>query len=153
MFYCYIISNSTFTKFYIGYTINPIRRLRQHNREIKGGAKYTRNDKWTYICIFSNIPDKISCLQCEWRLKHPIKKIYNINNKINCFIDYILKNNKFSPNGSIINYKLILFINSNYNIINVKPNKLLSICYTKFFNNVIPFYTNSIDSFIKSILK
>jgi predicted GIY-YIG superfamily endonuclease len=32
---------------YVGYTSNLKRRLRQHNAEIKGGAKATRGGKWT----------------------------------------------------------------------------------------------------------
>ena len=36
-------------KTYIGATIHLERRLRQHNRELKGGAKYTSQGKWTRI--------------------------------------------------------------------------------------------------------
>ena len=36
------------TKFYIGFTNNLYRRIKQHNREIKGGAKATYGYKWKY---------------------------------------------------------------------------------------------------------
>ena len=68
--YCYLIRNGNLT--YNGSTNNPTRRLRQHNGEIKGGAKYTSRIKggWEYYCLMSGFPDKINALQCEWRWKH-----------------------------------------------------------------------------------
>ena len=53
MFFCYILSslnekylNST----YIGFTDNPLHRIRQHNGEIKGGAKFTKRKRpWQLI--------------------------------------------------------------------------------------------------------
>jgi predicted GIY-YIG superfamily endonuclease len=38
--FCYLLMDEQ--KSYIGYSVNPVRRLRQHRREIKGGAKRTR---------------------------------------------------------------------------------------------------------------
>jgi predicted GIY-YIG superfamily endonuclease len=68
--YCYLIKNGNLT--YNGSTNNPKRRLRQHNGEIKGGAKYTSKIKggWEIYCLMSGFPDKINTLQCEWRWKH-----------------------------------------------------------------------------------
>ena len=43
--YCYILRNSSekYGKLtYNGSTNNPYRRLRQHNQEIVGGARYTK---------------------------------------------------------------------------------------------------------------
>jgi predicted GIY-YIG superfamily endonuclease len=43
------------TSTYIGYTVNPLKRIRQHNREIKGGAAKTgrRDAQWDMvICVF-----------------------------------------------------------------------------------------------------
>lgn len=74
-YYCYIIrstnpyfSNST----YNGSTNNLFRRLRQHNGEIVGGAKATRNKgPWTYIAIWEGFQSHREALSCEWRIKHP----------------------------------------------------------------------------------
>ena len=57
MQFCYLIytsssNNSNRSRSYIGYTINPRRRLRQHNGDIKGGAKRTKNGiNWRHCCI------------------------------------------------------------------------------------------------------
>jgi predicted GIY-YIG superfamily endonuclease len=75
MWYCYIIRN-TKQEFknltYNGSTNNPIKRLRQHNKEISGGARYTSrtNGGWEYYFLMSGFPDHINTLQCEWRIKH-----------------------------------------------------------------------------------
>jgi predicted GIY-YIG superfamily endonuclease len=67
---CYIIENSGFT--YCGASNDVYRRLRCHNGEIKGGAKYTtsKGSGWKIICIIHGFPDKKSALQCEWGIKH-----------------------------------------------------------------------------------
>ncbi len=74
-YYCYIIRstnpsypNST----YNGSTNNLKRRLRQHNGEIVGGAKATKNKgPWKYYVIWEGFESKIEALSCEWRIKHP----------------------------------------------------------------------------------
>ena len=55
----YLLKN-THTKYtYLGITNNSARRIRQHNGEIKGGAKYTRAMKqdgtWIYHLKISNL--------------------------------------------------------------------------------------------------
>ena len=85
----YIIYNGGAT--YAGVSPNPIRRLRQHNGEIKGGAKYTtaKGPGWRHICVISGFQTKIQALQFEWAVKHVaprnaggiinrIKKLYEV---------------------------------------------------------------------------
>jgi len=55
--------------------VDPPRRLRQHNKEICGGAKYTTskvndNNKWTMYCYVSGFPDERAALQFEWMWKY-----------------------------------------------------------------------------------
>jgi len=66
----YIIQNKNCT--YAGVSPDPIRRLRQHNGEIKGGAKYTTSKKpgWKHVCIVSGFQTKIQSMQFEWAVKH-----------------------------------------------------------------------------------
>ncbi len=99
------INSNNKTKYYIGYTNNPERRIRQHNCELVGGAKATKGYKWKYCCIITNFRDNIEGLQIEWRLKHSTKKT-NIINKINSFIQYINLNLKASPNNTPMINKL-----------------------------------------------
>lgn len=72
--YCYCLqSNSKST--YIGSTINPDRRLRQHNRELSGGAKATgRAEGWKRVCCVVGFPDERSALQFEWKWKQLSRK-------------------------------------------------------------------------------
>lgn len=78
--YCYILRNKYQphkNRTYNGSTNNPKRRLRQHNQEITGGAKYTKkygNKSWEIIALINGFPDHKNALQCEWRIKHPDNK-------------------------------------------------------------------------------
>lgn len=74
--YCvYLLKSSTTGKTYIGYTIDPYKRLRQHNGEIAGGANYTSYGRpWILICYVTGFHNKTTALQFEWRNHHPLKK-------------------------------------------------------------------------------
>jgi len=80
---CYIIENNGFT--YVGVSNNAEKRLRAHNCEISGGAKYTtsKGAGWKHICIISGFPTKIESMQFEWALKHvPPRNAGGITNRI-----------------------------------------------------------------------
>ena len=59
---------------YVGSTINLEKRLRQHNKEISGGAVYTtnkilNNNVWIRVMHVKGFPDWKSALQFEWKWK------------------------------------------------------------------------------------
>ncbi len=71
--FCYMLYTSTGTT-YIGATVDLERRLRQHNKEISGGARATgikvaQGLSWVRGCYISGIPEWRSALQIEWRWK------------------------------------------------------------------------------------
>lgn len=71
----YILASLDWTHTYVGYTVDFKRRLRQHNREIKGGAKATAGRKWRMILQITGLPDKHHALSLEWHLKHyPVRR-------------------------------------------------------------------------------
>ena len=79
MSYVYLLV-STNGNTYIGATVNLERRLRQHNKEIKGGAratgiKVTQGEIWTRVAHVSGFPDWKSTLQFEWRWKQISRKL------------------------------------------------------------------------------
>ena len=79
----YIISNRQFT--YVGVSPDPTRRLRQHNGEICGGAKYTtsKGNGWKHVCLIEGFRTKIEALQFEWAVKHiPPRDAGGIKNRI-----------------------------------------------------------------------
>ena len=74
-FYVYLLSLPCKKRTYIGATIDLTHRLRQHNGEIKGGAKATSGNKWERVAYVSGFPDWRSALQFEWKWKHLTKQI------------------------------------------------------------------------------
>ena len=73
-YYCYMLYTNDNLKTYVGATIDPERRLRQHNKEISGGARATgisvqQGLTWQRACYITGIPEWRSALQIEWRWK------------------------------------------------------------------------------------
>lgn len=137
-YYCYILKNSHEphkNRTYNGFTNNPKRRIRQHNGEIKGGAKYTRsfgNSTWEIYALITGFTSKSNALQCEWRIKHPDNKKRR-SNKYNSpmgrikGLNEVLKLNKWTKQSNIDNknLKLKLWIKKGYEqLLNDIPNNI-----------------------------
>ena len=65
---------------YVGATVDLVRRLRQHNKEIKGGAhataiKVAQGETWRRVCYVKGFPNWQSALQFEWRWKQLSRKL------------------------------------------------------------------------------
>ena len=88
----YIVHNKGCT--YAGVSPDPVKRLRKHNGEISGGAKYTlsKGPGWEHVCLIHGFQTKIQALQFEWASKHVpprdagglinrVKKLYILLNK------------------------------------------------------------------------
>lgn len=78
-FYVYLLLSSD-NSTYVGATVDLERRLRQHNKEIKGGAVATSNkvmkgETWIRVAHVEGFPDWQSALQFEWRWKQLSRKI------------------------------------------------------------------------------
>jgi len=78
MSYVYLLI-STNGNSYVGATVDLERRLRQHNKEIKGGAhatgvKVAQGETWIRAAHVSGFPDWQAALQFEWRWKHLSRK-------------------------------------------------------------------------------
>jgi len=79
MSYVYLLMSSSGST-YVGATVDLDRRLRQHNKEIKGGAhatgaKVSRGETWIRACHVSGFPDWPAALQFEWRWKQLSRKL------------------------------------------------------------------------------
>ena len=69
---CYCIRNETKNKTYVGATNHFTRRIRQHNREIVGGAKSTAGHKWHKIILIHGFNTRHDLLSFEWHFKHVV---------------------------------------------------------------------------------
>ena len=88
----YIIQNKQFT--YAGVSPDPVKRLRKHNGELSGGAKYTasKGPGWKHICIVSGFQNKIQSMQFEWAVKHaPPRNVGGIKSRMKKLNDVMQK--------------------------------------------------------------
>jgi predicted GIY-YIG superfamily endonuclease len=68
---CYVLESRDGRLTYVGYTNSILRRIRQHNGIISGGAKYTsRCRPWNVLAIVCGFQTKTQGLQFEYAMKH-----------------------------------------------------------------------------------
>ena len=98
MYLVYILRSDNLS--YVGMTNDFTRRFRQHNQEIKGGAKYTKKrSSWYPICIIDGFETMKEAMQCEWRLK---RGKGGPKGRINYLNDYKQNNEKWTSKSPFI---------------------------------------------------
>jgi len=70
--FCYILECSDGT-YYTGWTTDPERRLRQHNRG--KGARYTRYRRPVRLVYVEEQPDRSSAMRREFKIKQMSRKV------------------------------------------------------------------------------
>jgi len=121
MFLVYILRSDN--RSYIGMTNDFFKRWKQHNKIIKGGAKYTsKYDNWYPICIIDGFKTKSEAMQCEWILKRKkgyYNRILNLSN--------IIQNNKTWTKKSplISSQNITIYIIEEFKHLFKKPTKEL----------------------------
>ena len=125
MYLVYIIVSDN--RSYIGMTNDFFRRWKQHNKIIKGGAKYTsKYENWTPICIVDGFKTKSEAMQCEWKLK----RARGINNRINYLVDIIKNKDKWTKNSP-----------------EIKTQNLKIYTIKKYYENFKPYVTKELEWF------
>lgn len=112
--FCYILRTSYpehINRTYNGSTNSLERRIRQHNQQLSGGAKYTRRyggKQWQIYCYVTGFPDRKNALQCEWRIKHPDNRrvrpsrYNNPKGRINGLVE-VLKSDRWTSRSTVDN--------------------------------------------------
>lgn len=95
----YILATEDNSATYVGATVDPDRRLRQHNKELVGGAKATSarvatGHRWRRLCRVVGFPDNHAALSFEWRLKSLTRRremasIGPIDRRLRCLSDLL----------------------------------------------------------------
>ena len=121
MYLVYIIKSDN--RSYIGMTNDFFKRWKQHNKLLKGGAKYTsKYENWSPICIIDGFETKSEAMQCEWKLKRA-KGYYNRIKNLSSILENDQKWTSKSP--LISSQKLTVYVIDKYKgIFKIKTREL-----------------------------
>ena len=76
--YVYVLRSIATGRTYVGATVDEKRRLRQHNGELRGGARSTHGFRpWELIRVVGPIPTQSEALKEERRIKKLRKRRLN----------------------------------------------------------------------------
>jgi putative endonuclease len=109
----YILTNTSSNKTYVGITNNTQRRIRQHNGELVGGAKYTTGNKgaglWVFHGFIKNL-DKRLALSFEKKIKIKSRKLSGspIEKRIKAVTTILDDYSKLNPSEPKYNWNLVI---------------------------------------------
>ena len=111
MYLVYLLKCENYS--YVGMTNDIFKRIRQHNGEITGGARYTSKRKeWYPVLIIDGFSDMRSAMQCEWRLKRGKKGVLG---RIKYLNDFLTNNERWTSKSDIIKEQnLIYYLDKDY---------------------------------------
>jgi structure-specific endonuclease subunit SLX1 len=93
---CYVITSCVTNRTYCGYTNRFKHRIRCHNGEITGGAKYTRVGRpWKPIFIVNGFQTKVQALCFEYSMKHTKVKQSGIMGRVKK-LEYVINKEKWT---------------------------------------------------------
>ena len=111
MYLVYLLKCENYS--YVGMTNDIFKRIRQHNGEISGGARYTSRRKgWYPVLIIDGFSDMRSAMQCEWRLKRGKKGVLG---RIKYLNEYLTNNECWtSKSDNIKDQNLTYYLDVDY---------------------------------------
>jgi predicted GIY-YIG superfamily endonuclease len=74
MWSVYLLHQIEGNQTYIGATVDPDRRLQQHNGAKSGGARATKGKSWERRVLVQGFPTQVAALQFEWAWKFQSRK-------------------------------------------------------------------------------
>lgn len=83
---------------YIGATVDPVHRLRQHNRDITGGARRTDGGVWKMRCLVSGFRTWREALQFEWALKRACRRTRTDSQRVDA-LNGLLRREQWTSNA------------------------------------------------------
>jgi structure-specific endonuclease subunit SLX1 len=99
---CYLLSSQRRPRTYVGFTVNPARRIQQHNGVIpRGGAVRTSvNRPWTMVSIVHGFLTTNQALQFEWAWQNPGKTKFIRIHALDCELQPVTSTRPRFPSQS-----------------------------------------------------
>ena len=97
-YFCYWIVSGRSS--YIGATVNPTKRLKQHNRINAGGAKRTHGKLWSFQCVISGFRTWREALQFEWAAKYYSKQCRGIESR-RASMEALMRKERWTSNSPL----------------------------------------------------
>ena len=85
---------------YIGATVDPVKRLKQHCGLLAGGAKRTRGKLWRYKCVISGFRTWKEALCLEWAAKYYSRNCRGIESR-RIAIENVMKRERWTSNSPL----------------------------------------------------
>lgn len=86
---------------YYGATVDPVRRLRQHNELLAGGSQKTRGrGPWHFHCVIEGFHNWNDALKFEWAIKYYSKNCRSIETRQKS-LDMLLQKERWTSNSPL----------------------------------------------------